>query len=194
MTPAARRWPAAGGVVGPVAFAAAWAVLGRRQAGYSPISDAISQLAATDAPTRAGMTAGLALLGTGLPLYAVALRRVVPGPGWAAAATTGACSLAVAALPLPASGDRPAHAVAAVLGYASLAAVPLLAATPFARRMGAGWKAPSRLAGAVCGTCLAATTLGPASGLLQRAGLAVGHGWIAASAVALLRRQDGGSA
>lgn len=185
-----RRWLAVGGVVGPVAFTAAWAVLGTRRAGYSPTSDAISRLAATDASTRTGMTVGLALLGAGLPMYAVALRSRVPGPAWAAAAASGISSLAVAALPLPPSGDRPAHTLAAAVGYASLAAVPLLAATPLARRMGAGWAAPSRLAGLVCGTCLAATAFGPASGLLQRVGLAVGHGWIAASGLALLRRPD----
>ncbi|HVL93263.1 MAG TPA: DUF998 domain-containing protein [Acidimicrobiales bacterium] len=176
-------------MVGPVAFTTAWAVLGARTPGYSAVGDAISQLAATGAPEQVGMTAGLLALGLGLGAYGVALRAAVDGPAWASAVVTGAASLAVAALPLPANGaDIPAHSFAAAAGYAALAAVPLLAAGPMARRAGGGWAAASRAAGIVCGACLLASGAGPASGLLQRAGLAVGHGWIAASALVLLRR------
>lgn len=162
-------------------------MLGTRLAGYSPVGDTISALATIDAATRVGMTAGFVALGAGLVPYASALRDTVPGPAWVAAAVVGASSFAVAALPLPPDGSSTAHAVAAAVGYVGLAAVPLLAAAPLGRRCGARWVVASRWAGVVCGASLIASTLGPASGLAQRVGLTVGHGWIAATAVTLLR-------
>ena len=83
------------------------------------------------------MTAGFVVFGVGLPLYAWALRRVVPRPVWVAAAATGVATLAVAAAPLEhsATTDR-WHGVFAGIGYATLAATPLLAARPL--RVGTG--------------------------------------------------------
>ncbi|MGH9154681.1 MAG: hypothetical protein ACRD1K_02230 [Acidimicrobiales bacterium] len=49
-----RRALAAGGVVGPIAFVAAWAVLGTRLPGYSPAGDAISPLS----PSPMSLTGG----------------------------------------------------------------------------------------------------------------------------------------
>lgn len=172
-------------MVGPAAFVTAWVVLGTRLPGYSPVTGTISELAATDAPTRGAMTTGLVLLGTGLPLYSVALRDALPGPAWAAAALSGASTLAIAALPLTPHGDDLAHGIAAIIGYASLAAVPLLAARPLARRAEATWARSSWLAGAASGACLVASAAGTGAGLLQRVGLTVGHGWVAASALGL---------
>ncbi|MGH9154682.1 MAG: DUF998 domain-containing protein [Acidimicrobiales bacterium] len=183
-----RRALAAGGVVGPVAFVAAWAELGTRLPGYSPTGDAISRLAATDAPTRWAMTAGLVVLGTGVGAYGLALRDTDRGPAWTAAFVCGLAGLAVAALPLsPDRGDG-SHTVAAAVSYAALAATPLLAARAEGRAGHRRRAAVSVLAGAVCGACLAATSVAPLSGLFQRIGLTVGHGWIATSALRLLRR------
>src|SRR4051794_19526616 len=74
-----------GGVVGPVAFATAWATLGASSPGYSPTHDAISLLAATSASTQPAMTAGFVAFGVGVSLYAIALRSTLPGPAWTAA-------------------------------------------------------------------------------------------------------------
>ena len=178
-----------GGLAGPAAFIAAWSVLGARKAGYSPIEDHISRLAAVGVPERPAMTAGFVAFGVGLPLYAVALRSSPTGKAWATAAATGICTLGVAAFPLDGPLGDGAHAAAAGLGYATLAATPLLAAGALSRTGHRGWARFSWATGAVSAACLAATTIGPATGFLQRAGLTVGDAWIVASAVALLRRR-----
>ena len=178
---------AAGGVVGPAAFVTAWSVLGATTSGYSPVDDAISRLAASGMSTRAAMSAGFGLFGAGMAAYGLSLRSVLPGPAWALAVTTGAATLAVAALPLGTSaGDLP-HQVAAAVGYATLAALPPVAARPMADRGRRGWARYSQATGAVSAACLVASTVGPASGLLQRAGLTVVDLWVVGTAVAMLR-------
>lgn len=142
------------------------------------------------APTRAGMTAGFALFGAGMGAYALALRSTLPGRAWAAALATGVATLGVAAFPLGSSAaTEDAHAVFAFVGYATLAATPLLAARGEARRGRARWARCSMAAGVASGTLLLATLLGPVHGLFQRLGLTVGDLWVMASAGDLLRRQ-----
>jgi hypothetical membrane protein len=177
---------AVGGLVGPAAFVTAWAVLGTRIDGYDPMQDAISRLAADGAPDQALMTAGFVTYGLGLALFAVPLREGLAGRAWMTAAATGAAALGVAALPLDGwAGDAP-HNAAAALGYLTLAATPLLAAGPLAALGHRRWAARSRLAGALSGLCLVATTVDEASGFFQRAGLTIGDAWIVACAVILL--------
>ncbi len=98
-------------------------------------------------------------------------------------------TLAVAALPLSAAGDRPVdtwHAVAAGTGYAGQVLAPLLAAR--AR----GSRAERTVAGAVAAVALASlvgsVTVPGATGLLQRAGLTVVDAWFAGTALRLARR------
>lgn len=184
-----RRLAALGGVAGPVAFAAAWSLLGRRLPGYSPVDDPISRLAADGAPDAALMTAGLVAFGVGVPLYGAALRDALPGPAWAAAAATGLATLGVAAFPLTAHGPDTVHGAVAGVAYASLAATPLLAAAPLARAGRRGWAGASVAVGTVSAASLAATAAGPATGLFQRVGLTVAHAWVVASAVGILRRR-----
>lgn len=184
------RIAALGGVVGPVAFVGAWSLGGAvAGGGYSPVHDAVSRLAAVGADTRGLMSAGLVVFGLSLPVYAIGLRRTVGGAAWAAAATTGIATLAVAATPLDHSRTVDAwHAVFAGIGYVSLAATPLLAARPL-RRLGhrtlARW---GLVAGSIAGAALLATTTGRSTGLFQRVGLTAGDLWILASAVAIARR------
>lgn len=185
--PRGRRLAALGGVVGPVSFVAAWAVLGRRVPGYSPVDDAISRLAADGAPDRAWMTAGLVALGAGLPVYGRALRASVPGPAWMSVTATGLATLGVAAIPLGSETRDAVHGVLAGIGYATLAATPLLAAAPLARAGRRRWAGLAAGAGTLSAVSLAATVAGPASGLFQRLGLTVAHAWVAASAVGMLR-------
>ena len=99
---------AAGGVVGPVAFVAAWTVCGAVTDGYSPVQDAISDLAAVGAPTRVAMTAGFVVFGIGVIAFGFALRAALHSRAWIAAIGTGACTIGVAATPLGGwSGDIP---------------------------------------------------------------------------------------
>lgn len=191
--PQRRRLAALGGVVGPAAFLAAWALLGRRGAGYSPADDAISRLAATGAPDRYVMTAGLVALGTGLPLYGSALRATLSGPAWLCATATGLATLGVASFPLGSPTPDRIHGVLAGIGYATLAATPLAAAAPLARSGRTGWARLSAVAGLVSGASLLATVAGPGSGLFQRLGLTAGHAWVVASAVDILRTTGRGA-
>ena len=143
---------ALGGVIGPAAFIGAWTIGAAVTTNeYSSIDDAISRLAAVGADTRALMTAGFVTFGVALPVYASALRRVVGGTAWMAAAATGIATLAVAATPLDHSATVDTwHGIAAGIGYVTLAATPLLAARPLAQhghRALAGlvsWRAPCR--------------------------------------------------
>lgn len=185
---ARRRLTALGGLAGPAGFVAAWAVGGAVAHDYSPVEDAISRLAAVDAPTRALMTSGFVAFGVGVPLYGLALRDRLPGPAWASAVATGLATLGVAAFPL----DRSAtvdlvHGAFASVGYATLAGVPLLAARPLRDEGRTRAAAASLAVGAVAGACLLATLAGRRHGLLQRAGLTAGDAWLVTSAVWLLR-------
>lgn len=174
-----------GGVIGPAAFVTAWAVLGARKSGYNPVTDHISRLAADGVSERGAMSLGFIAFGLAVPAYGLALRRSVEGPAWVAAVVTGFATLGVAAFPLDGpAGDTP-HAIAAGIGYASLAATPLLAARPLSRAGKPGWARASVAAGVASGACLAATMAGPATGLFQRTGLGFGDLWLAATGLAI---------
>jgi hypothetical membrane protein len=179
----------AGGVAGPLAFLAAWLLAGARKPDYSPVDDAISGLAAVGSSTRGVMTLGLLAFSVGTVLYISAARAVLPGSVWLPLLATSLATLGVVAFPLGRSsaGDD-IHAVFAVAAYVTLAATPLLAARPLAA---CGRRRIAHLSvatGTGCALCLAATLLGTAPGLFQRVGLTLGHLWIAASAVWMLRR------
>ena len=181
----ARAW---GGVIGPAAFVTAWAACGAAKKGYSPIDDAISRLAAVGTTTRPFMTAGFVGFGLSVPIYASALRRHLNGPAWLGAVSTGIATLAVAAFPLDVSSTiDTVHGVMATIGYATLAATPLLAVRPLAAGAHRGAATISLAAGVVAGLSLAATAFGPGHGLFQRLGLTTGDVWLAASALAMLR-------
>lgn len=183
------RTAALGGIIGPASFIGAWTAGAlTTSAPYSSIDDAISRLAAVGSDTRWLMTAGFVTFGVSLPVYASALRATVPGAAWMTAAATGIATLAVAAAPLDHSDtvDR-LHSIFAGLGYLTLAATPLLAASPL-RAM--GHHRLSRFgvaAGVASATALALTTTGLPSGLFQRVGLTVTDAWIIASALAITR-------
>jgi hypothetical protein len=181
------RAAALGGVVGPAAFIGAWtigAAVTTRE--YSSIDDAISRLAAVGADTRVLMTAGLVTFGVALPVYAWALRRVVAGAAWMAAAATGISTLAVAATPLDRSATVDTwHGVAAGIGYVTLAATPLLAARPLSQHGHRALAATGVVAGAVSAISLILTTTALPTGLFQRTGLTATDIWIAASGLAI---------
>jgi hypothetical membrane protein len=180
--PAERRRLAWGGIVGPIAFIACWAVGGLLTDGYSPIDDAISRLAAVDADTRWLMTAGFVAFGVGVPLFGLALREALPGSrAWIAAVVTGLATLGVALLPLDVSDMVDAlHGVAAGTGYVALALLPIVAGRAVGSRA-------SVALGLAIGACLVFTLLDPVNGLAQRTGLTLGDLWILWTARAILR-------
>ncbi len=171
-----------------MAFVTAWSVLGATASGYSPVDDAISRLAASGASTRVPMSAGFAVFGAGMAVFGVSLRSALPGPAWTLAVTTGAATMAVAALPLGTEmGDAPHH-IAGAVGYATLAALPVVAAGSLARQKKQRWARYSRATGALSAACLLASTVGPGHGLFQRAGLTVVDAWVIVTALAILRQ------
>ncbi len=167
------------GVIGPSGFVAAWVIAGLRAPHYSPVDDAISLLAATDAPTRWWMTAGFVCFGIAVPLFALALRHLLSGPAWIAAIVSGLSTLGVAAFPLHVSTtvDR-LHGTFASIGYVSLALVPFLAARPLVEQGHRAAATVSRVVAVTAAVCLVLTPIAAANGLFQRAGLTVVDLWL----------------
>ena len=185
----ARKLLAAGGIVGPAGFIAAWSILGATADRYDPAQDAISRLAAIGAPTRPGMTAGFVVFGVGVPLYALALRKELDGHAWKAAVATGIATLGVAAFPLDVSETVDlAHGVSATIGYATLAATPWLAAGPLEASGERTYATISRVVAIASAAALVATAVAPSHGLFQRLGLTIGDAWIVANTIRLTRR------
>jgi hypothetical membrane protein len=178
------RGLAAAGAVGVGAFVAAWSACGLLRDHYSPIDDAISRLAEVGAPYRAWMTVGFVTFGAGMILFSQAARLAVPGPSWLAAVVTGVAALGVAAAPLGRADA--AHYVFAVIGYVSLAALPMLAADRF-RRVGAvGWARWSVGAGVGSAIFLALSALNGDHGLTQRIGLGLTDLWVVTAATSMI--------
>ncbi|MDX6265389.1 MAG: hypothetical protein QOD70_129 [Frankiales bacterium] len=172
-----RRLAAVAGIAAPICFVTGWAVSGARTPGYSPVRQHISELARIGAPTRPLMTAAMVGFGVLAPVWAGSLpRRVGTSVGAAGLATLG-----VAAAPLGASFGDGAHAAAAGVAYAAMAATPLLGAHLGATRS-------SRVAGlASAALLLASLADSPVTGLLQRAGLGVVDVWFVATGLRRLR-------
>ncbi|MFN2507017.1 MAG: DUF998 domain-containing protein [Acidimicrobiales bacterium] len=182
-----RQTLAWGGVVGPAGFVAAWSTAGALTKRYSPVQESISRLAAVRAPTRWLMTAGMVCFRVTVPAYSVALRDSLGGPAWLAATATGLATLGAGVVPLGTSSTADGvHYGFAVVGSASLALTPVLAAQTLSARGHGGAAAASRLVGALSGAFLAAAAFPPIHGLSQRIGLTLAEGWLAASAVAIV--------
>ncbi|MEZ5177053.1 MAG: DUF998 domain-containing protein [Acidimicrobiales bacterium] len=177
---------ALGLVAGPVAFVAAWATAGVATEGYSAVQQAISELAAVDAPHRSIVTLGLVAYGAYLLAAVPLLRRSAIGACWPAVAVNALATWAVAALPLHRSDlvDL-AHGVAATVGYVSLAAAPALAVAPLTRTGRSAAGTASALAAAAIAMALSASTWVDANGLAQRVGLGIGDLWLVAVGLSL---------
>ncbi len=131
----------------PVLLIGGWTLAaGRQPGGFDSTVGTISALAAENATDRWLMTA--ALIGVGL-CHVVTAFGLSPAalPGRIVLALGGVATALVAAFPLPAAGDAPAHAITATLAFLTLAVWPAFAwrrrsASPlFARRRGFFWSA-----------------------------------------------------
>ncbi|MCW2621335.1 MAG: hypothetical protein JWL64_937 [Frankiales bacterium] len=184
----------AAGIAGPAAFVGAWVVGSAVKAGYSPVSDTISRLAEQGASTKPLMTSGFVAFGVLLPVFAGALRGVVPPAGRAAIALSGLGTLAVAATSLTPDGGHPvdtAHYLAAAVSYTADVVAPVLATR---------WWGPESTRRAYALSALIAACLGGSlvlddvTGLLQRAGLTLFDAWAAYVAWQVLKAQRVGLA
>ena len=189
--PSLERLRCAGVIVGPLAFITSWAVSGAITAGYSPIRDHISDLAAVDAPTRPVMNVGFAVFTVAVASAAWPLRRVIGTPTSIALAINAALSAGVALAPLGVSpeGDRVHQAVAAA-GYLALAALGPSAAPMLAKRHPTLAKASVGV-GAVSLACLVASLVSEEqSGFWQRAGITATDAWLIAIGTLALTTAD----
>ena len=181
------------GIAAPLAFVGAWLLAGAQTPGYEPLRDAISQLAREGADTRALMSTGFAAFGLLLPVWALALRRLLGTPVAVAATVAALATLAVGLLPLTREGGQPqdvAHAVAAATGYVGMALTPLLGAAALRRRGMTRAAATSVVVGALSAMALVGSVLVvERSGGLQRLGLTVVDGWHVVVATWALRRR-----
>jgi hypothetical membrane protein len=120
-------WAVASAGSAPVLLVGGWTLAGARQpAGYDPIRDTISALAAQGATDRWVMTSALVGLGACHVITAAGL-----GParllGRVVLATGGTATLLVAAFPQSARGNSAAHSVTATVAFLSMGAWPLVA-------------------------------------------------------------------
>jgi hypothetical membrane protein len=185
---------ALGGVIGPVAFVGAWSIgASFANRGFSPVDDAISQLAHVESNMRWLMTAGFCAFGIGVGLFAASARPTLGSAATWMLGATAASTVAVAALPLGVSTTVDGlHGLAAGLGYLTLIAAPLAALSPLRRHGAPGLARAGAMAAAVSATALAVSLTAGPTGLLQRVGLTAVDLWIIA--VALLLVTDRASA
>jgi len=203
------RLGALGGIVGPIAFTAAWLAAQRRQDEYRVRHEHISGLAARDATDPHLMTAGFLALGGCTVAFAAALEhRLRPHPGWGPA-LIGAAGLATIAagtfrrdrrsnFPVPGmppgqSWENDVHDAAGVavaaMGTAGLVALaPRLASDPSLRSF-----APGAVRAAAASLGLSAWFLRdvvrPWNGIVQRASVSVPLVFMARLALRLVRER-----
>ena len=174
------------GIAGPVVFILSWVVAGAMRAGYDPVTDSISELAALDTSNRLIVTFGMIAFGLSAVLFGMGMRRRLGRRAGAALLIAGVSSLGVAAFPCSAgcpgaetSATDTGHLIAAAIHYASFTAVPFLAA----RGDGAFVIWARWLAGFAALALLSqAAGIGP-NGLLQRVGLTLNDAWMVGMAI-----------
>lgn len=209
--PAPRRWVARVavlGVLGVVAYIAAWTIGGLVWDGYDPTRQAISELFASGAPahTRVPLSVSLVASGLGLVAFGWAMDVGLPGRGRtgpALAVLSGVMTVAVAFFPCssgcPGAGASTTdllHVVTAGSGYVALMLAPLAVA----------WRVRHHVPGlAVAGLALGggalvlflARTLGfapGAPGLQQRVFNTMADAWYVVAAMVIVRRARRGRA
>jgi hypothetical membrane protein len=166
------------GAAGVVAFVTCWAVAGAIRPGYSPVHQAISQLARYGTTHRPLMTAGFAAFAVGALVLGVTVRGVVG----AAVAVAGLATAGVALFPLSQPGggvEDLRHAGCATVAYVALALAPL------AGRHRARLPRLSLLFAVATALALALTVPADDTGLWQRIGLTTGDAWLLLLAVRL---------
>ncbi|MGH2679259.1 MAG: DUF998 domain-containing protein [Actinomycetota bacterium] len=203
------------GVLGPVAFSAAWLLAQRRQDAYQVRHEHISGLAAKDATDPHVMTAGFVALGGCTLVFASALERRLGHRAGVGPALLGVAGLATIAAGLfrrdrrsnvPPPGEPPGqsrendvHDTAAVLGGMAataglVALAPALAREPAFRDLS---RAALGAAGASAGLSawFLRDVVRPGNGVLQRANVTIPLVFMARLAFRMLRRsvRSGGS-
>ena len=123
--PAVPWWGLLSSTAAPVLLIGGWTLAAALQpAGFDPVTETISTLAAYGTPRREVMTAALFGLGACHLTTALALRPAA-WPGRLLLAVGGLATMVVAAVPLPADGSgSTTHLLAAAVAFGSLAGWP----------------------------------------------------------------------
>lgn len=189
-TPTQLRWATAGGIVGPVVFVSGWALNGLRYDGYSPIDNAISDLAASVSPVQWGMTFAFVVFSVGVAAYSQALRVAFAGPAWIGALVCALSTLGVAATPLDETDRDILHGAFATAGYIGITLAPFFAGIEIAKaRPGSRIPWLCWLGSAISAAALLGTLAQTSHGFFQRTGLFAGDVFFVASATWLLRTE-----
>jgi hypothetical protein len=193
------------GLVAVTLYIAGWALAGRVRPGYSPATQAISELFELGAPwtSRGLLTVGLALSGIAFLVLAPALHRALPGDGIlgpALVVLAGVGTLGVLAAPCtegcPGFGTTATdtwHVITAGLGYSALASAPLA----FGWRLRRDWPDLARWSAIIGGLSVTLFVIHVAglvptlTGLQQRVFNTVADAWYVLVAFWLLRRDAG---
>jgi len=117
-------WAVLSSACAPVLLIGGWRLAAARQpGGFDPVSQTISALAARGAADRWIMSTALAGVGV---CHAITAAGLVPVavPARLLLATGGAATVALTVLPLPVTGDSPAHVAAASVAFSALSLWP----------------------------------------------------------------------
>jgi hypothetical membrane protein len=178
-----------------MSFVGGWVVAGELRPGYSPLREAISQLARIGAPHRPLMTTAFVAFGVTVPAFAPVLAHSL-GVGkelTCSLSLAGLATLGVAAFPLSRSGggaEDLVHGIFATLGYIGMALSPMFGAVALHRRGHTRAAVASGAVGVVSAASLAATAFASDVGLFQRLGLGVVDAWLVVMAISILRGGD----
>ena len=195
MSPDWKKARSACGFLGPACFVGGWITAGSLTPGYSPVRQAISQLARSGAPHRVLMTSAFIGFGLAMPIFAKPLEEAVGG-GWplrASVSLAGIAALGVAAFPLTTSGGHPRdqlHEICAIAGYVGMAVSPIIAGLALYKSRRMVPASVSIAIGALSAALLSATGLTAETGLLQRSGLGIVDLWFMVMSVGIVVQES----
>ncbi|MGH3772739.1 MAG: DUF998 domain-containing protein [Pseudonocardiaceae bacterium] len=181
-------WAVLSSACAPVLLIGGWQLAAARQpGGFDPVSQTISALAARGAADRWIMSTALAGVGVCHAITAAGLAPVAAAARLLLA-TGGAATVVVTALPLPVTGDSPAHVVAASVAFSTLSLWPALAGSGARPGRGVWLSAAGGLLGLLGWFGLEYFAGGPRLGLSERV-LAGAQALWPLAAVLLARRR-----
>jgi hypothetical membrane protein len=113
-------------VIGPIQSVLGWVIAGSLWAGYDPVYQTISDLAADQSPVKLIMSSFFILGGT-LSLIGAVYARTLAMPGRVALFASGICTYGLTIFPTPLVGHSDMHRLFAITSFALSAGWPLLA-------------------------------------------------------------------
>ena len=113
-------------LIGPIQSVMGWVIAGSLWAGYDPVKQTISDLAANESPVKWVMSSFFILGGT-LSLIGAMYARTLAMPGRIALFVSGLCTYGLTIFPTPLVGHSDMHRLFAISSFVLSAGWPLLA-------------------------------------------------------------------